>query len=67
YSLKFPEISAEILNRKLDIIESRGAEFLLTDCPGCILQLRGGAAKRQGRLKVLHTAEALAGRWKKQA
>ncbi|MFO7930412.1 MAG: LUD domain-containing protein [Desulfosalsimonas sp.] len=66
YSLKFPEISAEILNRKLDIIESRGAEFLLTDCPGCILQLRGGAKKRQGRLQVMHTAEALAGRWKKQ-
>jgi Fe-S oxidoreductase len=40
-----------------------GAELLLTDCPGCILQLRGGAEIRKSRLQVLHTAEALAGRY----
>ena len=64
YSLKFPEISAEILHKKLDLVESGGAELLLTDCPGCILQLRGGAQTRKNPLQVLHTAEALARRCK---
>jgi len=62
YSLKFPELSAEILSRKLDLLEERGYELLATDCPGCILQLRGGAEKRQRGLRVVHTAEALAER-----
>ena len=60
YSLKFPEISAEILHKKLDRAASLEAELLLTDCPGCILQLRGGAQNRPDHLQVLHTAEALA-------
>jgi iron-sulfur cluster protein len=59
YSLKFPEVSAEILDKKLAAVGQTGAEMLVTDCPGCILQLRGGAQKRQGRPEVLHTAEAL--------
>ncbi len=63
YSLKFPEISAEILARKMDRVASMGAQLLLTDCPGCILQLRGGAQTRSSRLQVLHMAEALAGRY----
>ncbi|MFP4480447.1 MAG: L-lactate dehydrogenase (quinone) large subunit LdhH [Desulfohalobiaceae bacterium] len=62
YSLKFPEISSEILGKKLDLVESLGAELLVTDCPGCILQLRGGARARQSKLQVLHMAEALSGK-----
>jgi Fe-S oxidoreductase len=42
FSIEFPEISAEILRRKLDNVEATGAEILVTDCPGCVLQLRGG-------------------------
>jgi Fe-S oxidoreductase len=61
YSGKFPQISSQILNRKLDDIRTTGAELLVTECPGCVMQLRGGALKRGDRIEVLHIAEALAG------
>jgi len=60
YSLQFPEISSEILNQKLDNVEKTGADILATDCPGCVLQLRGGIHRRGGKIKVMHTAEAAA-------
>jgi iron-sulfur cluster protein len=60
YSVDFPEISAEILKKKLDNIEKSHAEILVTDCPGCVMQLRGGMDKRGGRIEVKHIAEALA-------
>ncbi|HSO08504.1 MAG TPA: LUD domain-containing protein [Desulfoprunum sp.] len=64
FSAKFPELSAELLRKKLDHVEATGAELLLTDCPGCIMQLRGGLKKRGSRIVVQHTAEALAARKK---
>ncbi|MDR2302120.1 MAG: LUD domain-containing protein [Deltaproteobacteria bacterium] len=47
YSLKFPEISAALMKRKLESIDESGAEVLVTDCPGCVLQLRGGEEQRK--------------------
>ncbi|HEX8908424.1 MAG TPA: heterodisulfide reductase-related iron-sulfur binding cluster, partial [Anaeromyxobacteraceae bacterium] len=41
YSLKLPELSAPMLARKLDSIEKTGAPLVATDCPGCLMQLRG--------------------------
>ena len=64
YSLKFPEISAELLAKKLDRLEASGAGTLVTDCPGCVMQLRGGQEKRGGRACVRHLAELLADRLK---
>ena len=60
YSSKFPQISAQILSRKLDDAQQTGADILVTECPGCIMQLRGGARKRGDQLEVMHLAEALA-------
>ena len=60
YSIDFPEISAEILKKKLDNVEDTTAELLVTDCPGCVLQLRGGMDKRRGKIQVKHIAELLA-------
>jgi len=58
FSLDFPEISAELLKRKLANVEATGAEILVTDCPGCVLQLRGGMDRRNGRkIEVVHIAE----------
>jgi len=59
YSVDFPEISAEILKKKLDNVEASGADILVTDCPGCVLQLRGGMDKRGGRVRVMHIAELM--------
>jgi Fe-S oxidoreductase len=60
FSMEFPELSAELLKKKLDAVEETGAELLVTDCPGCVLQLRGGMDKRGGKVKVKHIAEAVA-------
>jgi Fe-S oxidoreductase len=59
YSSKFPSISAQILDRKLEDVKLTGAEQLVTECPGCIMQLRGGAKKRGDRIQVRHIVEAL--------
>ena len=60
YSVDFPEISSEILKKKLDNVEASGADILVTDCPGCVMQLKGGLDKRQSRVKTLHLVELLA-------
>lgn len=60
YSLKFPELSARLLSMKLDAYEAAGAAVLVTGCPGCVMQLRGGAEKQGRPLPVLHMAEFLA-------
>jgi Fe-S oxidoreductase len=66
FSVEFPELSAEILKRKLDNVTATGAEVLVTDCPGCVLQLRGGMDKRAGgKIPVKHLAEVVADSLKK--
>lgn len=60
YSVDFPEISSEILKKKLDNIEDTDAQLLVTDCPGCVIQLRGGMDKRGSKIQVKHLAEILA-------
>jgi Fe-S oxidoreductase len=62
YSLKFPEISVKILERKLKNIQDTGANLVCTDCPGCIMQIRGGADKKGLAFKVKHSLEVLAER-----
>ncbi|MGA7443916.1 MAG: (Fe-S)-binding protein, partial [Candidatus Sulfotelmatobacter sp.] len=41
YSLKLPEISAPILERKIANIKKTDAQLVVMDCPGCVLQIRG--------------------------
>jgi iron-sulfur cluster protein len=60
FSMKFPELSSELLRKKLDNVEATGAEVLLTDCPGCIMQLRGGLKTKGSSIQVRHVAEVLA-------
>ena len=61
FSVEFPEISGELLKRKLDNVDATGADLLVTDCPGCVLQLKGGLDQRGGRkIEVKHIAEVVA-------
>ena len=64
YSLKLPEISAPILQRKLTNIQKTGAAIAAMDCPGCAMQIRGGIDKARPAngtaIQVRHTAELLA-------
>ena len=60
YSLKFPEISKPILTRKLDNIKATGAPVVAMDCPGCVMQIKGGLDKDGAKVEVKHTVELLA-------
>ena len=60
FSVKFPEISAELLKKKLAGIAATGATRLALDCPGCAMQLRGGVDKQKMDVQVVHVAEVLA-------
>ena len=60
YSMKFPEISAQLLDKKLKNVRETRAARLVVDCPGCVMQLRGGAEKTGLNVKVQHIAELLA-------
>ena len=59
YSLKLPEISAPILQRKLRNIKETGAPIVAMDCPGCVMQIRGGMDQDGAAVKVRHTVELL--------
>ena len=63
YSLKLPEISAPILERKLKHIKETGASKVVMDCPGCVMQIRGGLDKDGAPIQVEHTAERLSDRF----
>ena len=60
YSLKLPEISAPILERKLKNIRDTGASLVAMDCPGCVMQIKGGLDKEGSAVNVKHTVELLA-------
>ena len=56
----FPEISKEILEKKMKNIAATGAEVVAVDCPGCMMQIEGGADARDMNVDVKHTATIIA-------
>ena len=60
FSAKFPGVSEQILKNKLADAARTAAEVLVTECPGCIMQLRGGAEVNKSGFAVRHIAEVLA-------
>ena len=61
YSMKFPEISAQLLEKKLDNIRRTGASRVVMDCPGCIMQLRDGVRRGpRPDMQVKHVIQILA-------
>ncbi|MHC1710744.1 MAG: L-lactate dehydrogenase (quinone) large subunit LdhH [Solidesulfovibrio sp.] len=66
FSVKFPELSKELLKKKINNLKATGATAMATDCPGCIMQIRGGFASEGTPFEVRHVAEYLAERLKKR-
>ena len=52
-------MSGPILKCKLDNIRATGAPMVATDCPGCLMQIRGGFDKAGDPVDVRHTVELL--------
>ncbi|MGA1862577.1 LUD domain-containing protein [Deferribacter thermophilus] len=57
FSFDYPEISSKILQDKIDNIKDTKAEIVVTDCPGCIMQIEGGIKKQNLNIRVLHLSE----------
>ena len=62
WSIKNPELSDRVQREKMEDFERTGADYILTTCPGCVLQLRDGARKRGTSQRVMHLADYLAER-----
>ena len=61
YSLtSHPDIAKMILGDKLTDIAASGATCVAMDCPGCMLQIRGGLEKNGSSVRAQHTIELLA-------
>ena len=59
YNLSHPEMSQEILARKMSRIADTGAEVVTTSCPACIIQLESGVRSHGLGQPVRHVVEVL--------
>jgi len=60
YNLAHPELSIQVLERKMGRIQDTGAQVVATSCPACVIQLSYGARTAGQGLAVKHVAELLA-------
>lgn len=61
FCVKFPEVSCAMLEDKIDSAEKIDATWLVAADAGCMLNISGGLARRESKIKLLHLAQALAG------
>ena len=61
FSVKYPDISAAILDAKLRDIAGTGAATVLSGDLGCLLQIAGRVVRDREAIQVRHVAEVLAG------
>jgi len=59
FSLNFPSLSQAIGEKRIEQLKGTRAELILTDCPGCMLQLKDLVIKNGLSMEVLHWVEAL--------
>jgi glycolate oxidase iron-sulfur subunit len=60
YNITQPEMSMELLERKMKHVAATGAQIVATGNPGCIGQIRYGAQKLGVNVEVLHPVTLLA-------
>ena len=61
FAVRLPEVSAQILAKKLTNVEATGASCLVACDAGCLMQMGGGLRRRRSRVRALHLAELLDG------
>ena len=59
FSVRLPEVSTAILDKKLASVESTGADCLVACDGGCLMQMSGGLSRRRSRVRALHLAQVL--------
>jgi glycolate oxidase iron-sulfur subunit len=60
YNLIQPEMAGDLLKRKVQHIESTGAQVVATGNPGCLLQIMNGFRERKLPMRVVHPITLLA-------
>ncbi len=59
FSINFYDLSQKIAERKIADIKSTGADIVVTDCPGCQIQLIDSLTRQGLPQKVLNIMELL--------
>ena len=59
FHIDHPDTAARILANKQKNIEETGASLVVTDCPGCLIQLSKAAEASGGRFKAVHISQVL--------
>jgi L-lactate dehydrogenase complex protein LldE len=59
FSVRLPEVSTAVLDKKLASVESTGADCLVACDAGCLMQMGGGLSRRGSRVRALHLAQVL--------
>jgi L-lactate dehydrogenase complex protein LldE len=59
FSVRLPEVSTAILDKKLASIEATGADCVVACDAGCLMQMRGGLGRRGSLVRAVHLAEVL--------
>lgn len=62
FSVEHPEISAEMLKRKISNLEMAAAPTLVVCDAGCLMHIQGGLHRQGKGQRVMHIAEVLANR-----
>jgi L-lactate dehydrogenase complex protein LldE len=62
FSVEHPELSAEMLKRKLENIEACGARYVVACDAGCITNINGGLHRAGKSQRAVHIAQILDGR-----
>ncbi len=60
YNLEYPELSATLLRRKMELIAGNGSEIVATANSGCLMQLKSGLDGRQNNQQIYHFIEVIA-------
>jgi L-lactate dehydrogenase complex protein LldE len=60
FSVRLPEVSSAILDKKLANAEGTGVDCLVACDAGCLMQMGGGLTRRGSRVRAVHLAQILA-------
>ena len=61
FAVKYPEISAAILDQKIEAIETCGVDAVVSGDASCLMQIGGRLSRVGSKVRVMHLAELLAG------
>ncbi len=59
FSVRLPEVSTAILDRKLANVDASGASCVVACDAGCLMQMKGGLERRESSVRAVHLAELL--------